>query len=79
MTEALYANLSKIPTLLPNKRSEEQSRQAYKMLSDCYRLEFTPSCIEFFVGMSSLYIYGGTGIYPEKVYYAFGYGVGALK
>ncbi|KAL2940979.1 ATP-dependent DNA helicase Q-like SIM [Bienertia sinuspersici] len=33
----LYANLSKVPTLLPNKRSEEQKKQAYKMLSDCFR------------------------------------------
>ncbi|XP_020240756.1 ATP-dependent DNA helicase Q-like SIM isoform X2 [Asparagus officinalis] len=33
----LYANLSRIPTLLPSKRSEEQTKQAYKMLSDCYR------------------------------------------
>nr|GMD07873.1 ATP-dependent DNA helicase Q-like SIM isoform X1 [Ipomoea batatas] len=33
----LYANLSRIPTLLPSKRSEEQTRQAYKMLSDCFR------------------------------------------
>ncbi|VFQ99169.1 unnamed protein product [Cuscuta campestris] len=33
----LYANLSRIPTLLPNKRSEEQKKQAYKMLSDCFR------------------------------------------
>ncbi|XP_021772893.1 ATP-dependent DNA helicase Q-like SIM isoform X2 [Chenopodium quinoa] len=33
----LYANLSKIPTLLPNKRSEEQKKNAYKMLADCYR------------------------------------------
>lgn len=33
----LYANLSRMPSLLPNKRSEEQTRQAYKMLSDCFR------------------------------------------
>lgn len=33
----LYANLSRIPTLLPNQRSEEQTKQAYKMLSDCFR------------------------------------------
>ncbi|KAL5701202.1 DNA helicase [Ranunculus cassubicifolius] len=33
----LFANLSRCPTLLPNKRSEEQSRQAYSMLSDCYK------------------------------------------
>ncbi|KAI7746912.1 hypothetical protein M8C21_008504 [Ambrosia artemisiifolia] len=33
----LYANLSRMPSLLPNRRSEEQTRQAYKMLSDCFR------------------------------------------
>ena len=34
----LYSNLSRMPSLLPNKRNEEQTRQAYKMLSDCFRL-----------------------------------------
>ncbi|KAL3516063.1 hypothetical protein ACH5RR_022965 [Cinchona calisaya] len=33
----LYANLTRIPTLLPSQRSEEQTKQAYKMLSDCFR------------------------------------------
>ncbi|KAI3987693.1 hypothetical protein MKX01_028427 [Papaver californicum] len=33
----LYANLSRTPTLLPSKGSEEQTKQAYKMLSDCFR------------------------------------------
>ncbi|WOL03319.1 ATP-dependent DNA helicase Q-like SIM [Canna indica] len=33
----LYANLSRIPTLLPSQRSDEQTKQAYKMLSDCFR------------------------------------------
>nr|XP_043630656.1 ATP-dependent DNA helicase Q-like SIM [Erigeron canadensis]XP_043630657.1 ATP-dependent DNA helicase Q-like SIM [Erigeron canadensis]XP_043630658.1 ATP-dependent DNA helicase Q-like SIM [Erigeron canadensis] len=33
----LYANLSRMPSLLPSRRSEEQTRQAYKMLSDCFR------------------------------------------
>ncbi|GLT28931.1 hypothetical protein SLA2020_038330 [Shorea laevis] len=33
----LYANLSRVPTLLPSRRSEEQTKQAYKMLSDCFR------------------------------------------
>ncbi|KAF5813593.1 putative DNA helicase [Helianthus annuus] len=33
----LFANLSRMPSLLPNRRSEEQTRQAYKMLSDCFR------------------------------------------
>ncbi|CAL9107720.1 unnamed protein product [Musa textilis] len=33
----LYVNLSRIPTLLPSQRSDEQTKQAYKMLSDCFR------------------------------------------
>ncbi|XP_071729637.1 ATP-dependent DNA helicase Q-like SIM [Rutidosis leptorrhynchoides] len=33
----LYANLSRMPSLLPSRRNEEQTRQAYKMLSDCFR------------------------------------------
>lgn len=33
----LYANLLGTPSLLPSERSEEQTRQAYKMLSDCFR------------------------------------------
>ncbi|ESQ32235.1 hypothetical protein EUTSA_v10003644mg [Eutrema salsugineum] len=33
----LYANLSRVPTLLPSHRSKEQTEQAYKMLSDCFR------------------------------------------
>lgn len=33
----LYANLSRIPSLLPSQRSEEQTKQAYKMLGDCFR------------------------------------------
>ncbi|XP_013643924.1 ATP-dependent DNA helicase Q-like SIM isoform X3 [Brassica napus] len=33
----LYANLSRVPTLLPSRRSKEQTEQAYKMLSDCFR------------------------------------------
>ncbi|GMP40216.1 hypothetical protein CsSME_00010754 [Camellia sinensis var. sinensis] len=34
----LYANLSRIPSLLPSRRSEDQTKQAYRMLSDCFRL-----------------------------------------
>lgn len=34
---ALYANLLRAPTLLPSRRSEDQTKQAYKMLSDCFR------------------------------------------
>ncbi|XP_041022267.1 ATP-dependent DNA helicase Q-like SIM isoform X2 [Juglans microcarpa x Juglans regia] len=33
----LYANLTRVPSLLPSKRSEDQTKQAYKMLSDCFR------------------------------------------
>nr|XP_027107724.1 ATP-dependent DNA helicase Q-like SIM isoform X4 [Coffea arabica] len=41
----LYANLTRIPTLLPSQRSEEQTKQAYKMLSDCFRYGMhTSSC-----------------------------------
>ncbi|KAJ4967890.1 hypothetical protein NE237_014591 [Protea cynaroides] len=40
----LYANLSKIPTLLPSQRSAEQTKQAYKMLSDCYRYGMNTAC-----------------------------------
>ncbi|KAJ0080271.1 hypothetical protein Patl1_22538 [Pistacia atlantica] len=40
----LYANLLKAPTLLPNRRSEDQTKQAYKMLSDCFRYGMNTSC-----------------------------------
>ncbi|KAL7235219.1 hypothetical protein ACSBR1_018663 [Camellia fascicularis] len=41
----LYANLSRIPSLLPSRRSEDQTRQAYRMLSDCFRYGMnTSSC-----------------------------------
>ncbi|XP_055816707.1 ATP-dependent DNA helicase Q-like SIM isoform X1 [Solanum dulcamara] len=40
----LYANLSRTPTLLPSQRSEEQTKQAYKMLSDCFRYGMNTSC-----------------------------------
>ncbi|CAI0551213.1 unnamed protein product [Linum tenue] len=41
----LYADLSRLPSLLPNKRSEDQTKQAYKMLSDCFRYGMnTSSC-----------------------------------
>ncbi|KAL8128541.1 hypothetical protein V2J09_017696 [Rumex salicifolius] len=33
----LYANLLRVPTLLPSKRSEEQTIQSYAMLADCFR------------------------------------------
>ncbi|KAK3023467.1 hypothetical protein RJ639_044847, partial [Escallonia herrerae] len=32
----LYANLLRLPTLLPSQRSEEQTKEAYRMLSDCF-------------------------------------------
>ncbi|KAL2491936.1 ATP-dependent DNA helicase Q-like SIM [Abeliophyllum distichum] len=41
----LYANMSRMPTLLPSQRSEEQTKQSYKMLSDCFRYGMrTSSC-----------------------------------
>lgn len=41
----LYANMSRMPTLLPSKRNEEQMKLAYKMLSDCFRYGMnTASC-----------------------------------
>ncbi|XP_010259656.1 PREDICTED: ATP-dependent DNA helicase Q-like SIM isoform X2 [Nelumbo nucifera] len=40
----LYANLARIPTLLPSQRSEEQTKQAYKMLSDCFRYGMATAC-----------------------------------
>ncbi|XP_022150824.1 ATP-dependent DNA helicase Q-like SIM [Momordica charantia] len=33
----LFANLTRIPSLLPSRRSEDQTNQAYRMLSDCFR------------------------------------------
>ncbi|XP_020584819.1 ATP-dependent DNA helicase Q-like SIM [Phalaenopsis equestris] len=33
----LYADFYKCPTLLPSRRTEERTRHAYKMLSDCFR------------------------------------------
>ncbi|KAK7820090.1 atp-dependent dna helicase q-like sim [Quercus suber] len=40
----LYANLTHVPSLLPSKRSEDQTKQAYKMLSDCFRYGMNTSC-----------------------------------
>ncbi|XVE63048.1 hypothetical protein DITRI_Ditri06bG0168500 [Diplodiscus trichospermus] len=40
----LYANLSRVPTLLPSKRSEDQAKRAYKMLSDIFRYGMNTSC-----------------------------------
>ncbi|KAL5566038.1 hypothetical protein UlMin_029202 [Ulmus minor] len=40
----LIANLTRVPSLLPNRRSEEQTKQAYKMLSDCFRYGMNSSC-----------------------------------
>ncbi|XP_047340377.1 ATP-dependent DNA helicase Q-like SIM [Impatiens glandulifera] len=33
----LYANLSRTPTLLPSRRSQDQTRKAYEILSECFR------------------------------------------
>lgn len=40
----LYANLSRTPSLLPSKRSEAQTKHAFKMLSDCFRYGMNTSC-----------------------------------
>ncbi|XP_050380916.1 ATP-dependent DNA helicase Q-like SIM [Argentina anserina] len=40
----LFANLTRAPSLLPSRRSEEQTKQAYRMLSDCFRYGMTSSC-----------------------------------
>jgi hypothetical protein len=37
LSAALYCNLLRAPTLLPNKRSEEQTKAAYRMLRDCFQ------------------------------------------
>uniref|UniRef100_A0A0E0KYK1 ATP-dependent DNA helicase n=1 Tax=Oryza punctata TaxID=4537 RepID=A0A0E0KYK1_ORYPU len=39
----LYCNLLRAPTLLPNKRSEEQTKVAYKMLHDCFHYALSTS------------------------------------
>ncbi|XWS42390.1 hypothetical protein CRYUN_Cryun16bG0010400 [Craigia yunnanensis] len=40
----LYANLSRVPTLFPSKRSEDQAKRAYTMLSDFFRYGMNASC-----------------------------------
>ncbi|XP_029125623.1 ATP-dependent DNA helicase Q-like SIM isoform X2 [Cajanus cajan] len=40
----LYANLASKPSLLPSRKSEEQMKQAYIMLSDCFRYVMNTSC-----------------------------------
>ncbi|XP_019452258.1 PREDICTED: ATP-dependent DNA helicase Q-like SIM isoform X1 [Lupinus angustifolius] len=40
----LYTNLARIPSLLPSSRSEDQTKQAYIMLSDCFRYGMNTSC-----------------------------------
>ncbi|XP_042516618.1 ATP-dependent DNA helicase Q-like SIM [Macadamia integrifolia] len=40
----LYANLSRIPSLLPSQRTDEQTKLAYKMLSDCFRYGMNTAC-----------------------------------
>ncbi|KAK3140714.1 hypothetical protein QOZ80_5AG0404780 [Eleusine coracana subsp. coracana] len=39
----LYCNFLRAPTLLPNKRSEEQTKVAYRMLSDCFHYALNTS------------------------------------
>ncbi|XP_057732365.1 ATP-dependent DNA helicase Q-like SIM [Arachis stenosperma] len=40
----LFANLARVPSLLPSRRSEDQTKQAYIMLSDCFRYGMNTSC-----------------------------------
>ncbi|KAL4188579.1 hypothetical protein AMTRI_Chr08g202890 [Amborella trichopoda] len=40
----LYADLSRVPTLLPSKRDAEQAKNAVLMLSDCFRYGMATSC-----------------------------------
>ncbi|GLT72437.1 hypothetical protein SLA2020_443720 [Shorea laevis] len=40
----LYANQTRVPSLLPSKRNEDQTKKAYKMLSDCFRYGMNTSC-----------------------------------
>ncbi|OMP03312.1 hypothetical protein COLO4_10505 [Corchorus olitorius] len=58
----LYANLSRVPTLLPSKRSEEQAKEAYKMLSDCFRYGMNTSCCR----ARTLVEYFGEDFHNEK-------------
>ncbi|PUZ64061.1 hypothetical protein GQ55_3G113600 [Panicum hallii var. hallii] len=39
----LYCNFLRAPTLLPNKRSEEQTKAAYRMLRDCFHYSLNTS------------------------------------
>ncbi|XP_015693330.1 ATP-dependent DNA helicase Q-like SIM isoform X2 [Oryza brachyantha] len=39
----LYCNLMRAPTLLPNKRSGEQTKAAYRMLRDCFHYALNTS------------------------------------
>lgn len=42
LSAALYCNFFRAPTLLPNKRSEEQTKAAYRMLRDCFQYVSLP-------------------------------------
>ncbi|WVZ96310.1 hypothetical protein U9M48_041966 [Paspalum notatum var. saurae] len=39
----LYCNFLRVPSLLPNKRSEEQTKAAYRMLRDCFHYSLNTS------------------------------------
>lgn len=39
----LYCNFLRTPTLLPNKRSDEQTKAAYRMLRDCFQYALNTS------------------------------------
>lgn len=60
----LFANLARTPTLLPSKRSENQLKLAYTMLSDCHRYGMnTANC-----RARSLVEYFGEHFSHEKCY-----------
>ncbi|KAL3733335.1 hypothetical protein ACJRO7_022806 [Eucalyptus globulus] len=60
----LFANLARTPTLLPSRRSENQLKLAYKMLSDCHRYGMnTANC-----RARSLVEYFGEHFSHEKCY-----------
>ncbi|KAG2616426.1 hypothetical protein PVAP13_3NG202226 [Panicum virgatum] len=43
LSDSLYCNFLRAPTLLPNKRSEEQTKAAYRMLRDCFHYSLNTS------------------------------------
>ncbi|GLJ43466.1 hypothetical protein SUGI_0903700 [Cryptomeria japonica] len=40
----LYADMTRLPSLLPSRRDAEQTQNALSMLSDCFRYEVSTTC-----------------------------------